>query len=108
MAELRERQELDAAELLGRRRERRERREWAGDAEVLLYRCEVDSAIGLTFVSLDPDSRWAPKARSTCGSGAPRSVRTGATRHAISTAISASNAGSPWITRIARLTVNPP
>jgi hypothetical protein len=37
-------------ELLGRRRE------WAADAAVLLYRCEVDSAGGLTFVNLDPDS----------------------------------------------------
>jgi len=50
LAELRQRQELDAAELLGRRRE------WAADAAVLLYRCEVDSAGGLTFVNLDPDS----------------------------------------------------
>ncbi len=50
VAELRERQELDARDLLGRRRE------WAADAAVLLYRCEVDSAGGLTFVNLDPDS----------------------------------------------------
>lgn len=50
LAELRARQELDAVDLLGRRRE------WAGDAAVLLYRCEVDSAGALTFVNLDPDS----------------------------------------------------
>ncbi|MDB4899154.1 MAG: hypothetical protein JWN53_962 [Gemmatimonadetes bacterium] len=51
LAELRARQELDAVDLLGRRRE------WAADAAVLLYRCEVDSAGGLEFVNLDPDSR---------------------------------------------------
>ena len=50
LAELRERQRLDAIDLLGRRRE------WAGDAAVLLYRCEVDSAGRLEFVNLDPDS----------------------------------------------------
>jgi hypothetical protein len=50
LAELRARQEQDAVELLGRRRE------WAADASVLLYRCEVDSGGGLTFVNLDPDS----------------------------------------------------
>ena len=50
LAELRERQELDAVDLLGRRRE------WASDAAVLLYRCEVDSAGSLAFVNLDPDS----------------------------------------------------
>lgn len=49
-AELRLRQEQDAAELLGRRRE------WAADAGVLLYRCEVDPAGGIIFVNLDPDS----------------------------------------------------
>src|SRR4051812_17529724 len=38
LTELRQRQELDAVDLLGRRRE------WAADAGVLLYRCEVDSA----------------------------------------------------------------
>jgi hypothetical protein len=50
IAELRQQQESDAAELLGRRRE------WAADAGVLLYRCEVDSTGGLAFVNLDPDS----------------------------------------------------
>ena len=50
LAELRRRQELDAVDLLTRRRD------WAADAAVLLYRCEVDSAGGLTFVNLDPDS----------------------------------------------------
>lgn len=32
------------------------RREWASDAGVLLYRCEVNAAGLLTFVNLDPDS----------------------------------------------------
>jgi hypothetical protein len=50
LAELRERQELDAADLLARRRE------WAADAGVLLYRCEVDSGGGVAFVNLDPHS----------------------------------------------------
>lgn len=50
LKELREQQERDAVELIGRRRD------WAADAAVLLYRCEVDSAGGLTFVNLDPDS----------------------------------------------------
>jgi hypothetical protein len=51
IAELRERQELDAVDLIKRRRE------WASDAAVLLYRCEVDSAGKLEFVNLDPDSQ---------------------------------------------------
>jgi hypothetical protein len=50
LPELRQRQELDAVDLLNRRRE------WAGDAGVLLYRCEVDSAGDLAFVNLDPHS----------------------------------------------------
>jgi hypothetical protein len=50
IAELRARQEEDAVDLLARRRE------WAADAGVLLYRCEVDAAGGITFVNLDPDS----------------------------------------------------
>jgi hypothetical protein len=50
IAELRARQEQDAVDLLTRRRE------WASDAGVLLYRCEVDAAGGLTFVNLDPES----------------------------------------------------
>ena len=50
IAELRVRQELDAADLLARRRE------FAGEAELLLYRCEVDGAGGLTFVNLDRGS----------------------------------------------------
>jgi hypothetical protein len=50
LAELRARQELDAVDLLTRRRE------WAADAGVLLYRCEVDAAGQLAFVNLDPDS----------------------------------------------------
>ena len=50
LAELRARQERDAVELIARRRE------WASDASVLLYRCEVDSAGALAFVNLDPDS----------------------------------------------------
>ncbi|MFL5501441.1 MAG: hypothetical protein ACJ79Q_09425 [Gemmatimonadaceae bacterium] len=50
LTELRARQEADAADLLGRRRE------WASEAGVLLYRCEVDATGGLAFVNLDPDS----------------------------------------------------
>ena len=50
LAELWARQELDAVDLLARRRE------WAGDAGVMLYRCEVDGAGTLAFVNLDPDS----------------------------------------------------
>jgi hypothetical protein len=52
IAELRARQEQDAIDLLTRRRE------WAADAGVLLYRCEVDAAGGITFVNLDPDSAF--------------------------------------------------
>jgi hypothetical protein len=51
LTELRAQQERDAAELLSRRRE------WAADAAVLVYRCEVDSAGGLAFVNLDPEAR---------------------------------------------------
>ena len=51
LVQLRTQQEADAADLLKRRRE------WAGDAGVLLYRCEVDGAGKLMFVNLDPDSR---------------------------------------------------
>jgi len=50
LAELRGQQEADAIDLLERRRE------WASDAGVMLYRCEVDGAGKLTFVNLDPDS----------------------------------------------------
>ena len=50
LAELRAQQETDAAELLSRRRE------WAADAAVLVFRCEVDAGGGLAFVNLDPDS----------------------------------------------------
>lgn len=50
LAELRAQQETDAADLLKRRRE------WASEAGVLLYRCEVDAAGQLAFVNLDPDS----------------------------------------------------
>jgi hypothetical protein len=48
LAQLRAQQEADAVDLLKRRRE------WASEADVLLYRCEVDSAGQLTFVNLDP------------------------------------------------------
>ncbi|HZD85245.1 MAG TPA: hypothetical protein VE052_04970, partial [Gemmatimonadaceae bacterium] len=51
LAQLRAQQETDAADLLKRRRE------WAGDAGVLLYRCEVDAGGQLVFVNLDPDSK---------------------------------------------------
>ena len=50
VAELRAQQETDVAELLTRRRE------WAAEASVLVYRCEIDSAGGLSFVNLDPHS----------------------------------------------------
>jgi hypothetical protein len=46
-AVLRERQRQDAAELLERRGE------WAGTADVDVYRCEVDAAGEITFVALD-------------------------------------------------------
>jgi hypothetical protein len=65
LAELRARQELDAVDLLGRRRE------WAADAAVLLYRCEVDSAGALAFVDLDPHS-----ASGAGGAAPPRNRRT--------------------------------
>src|SRR3954470_685665 len=48
---LRKQQEEDAADLLSRKRE------WAGDAGVVLFRCEVDPAGGLAFVNLDPESK---------------------------------------------------
>ena len=51
LAQLREQQEADAVDLLKRRRE------WASEADVLLYRCEVDSAGQLTFVNLDPGAK---------------------------------------------------
>jgi hypothetical protein len=47
LADLRARQETDAVDLLARRRE------FAGEADVLVYRCEVDAAGALTFVNLD-------------------------------------------------------
>ncbi len=50
IAELRSRQEQDAVNLLARRRE------WASDAGVLMYRCEVDAAGSIAFINLDPDS----------------------------------------------------
>ena len=46
VAELRSRQERDAEEL------DRTREDWAGAAEVLLYRCEVDSRGGIRFAQL--------------------------------------------------------
>jgi hypothetical protein len=63
LAELRAQQEADAADLLKRRRE------FAADAAVLVYRCEVDAHGGLEFVNLDPDSvlgseRVIPRSRS--------------------------------------------
>jgi hypothetical protein len=51
LAEIRAQQEADAGDLLKRRRE------WASEADVLLYRCEVDAAGQLTFVNLDPDAK---------------------------------------------------
>ena len=46
LVELRAQQEADAADLVTRRRE------WASEADVFLYRCEVDSAGQLAFVDL--------------------------------------------------------
>ena len=47
--ELRAAQETDAQDLIKRRRE------FAMDAEVLIYRCEVDPAGRIEFVNLDPN-----------------------------------------------------
>lgn len=49
--QLRAQQEADAVDLLNRRRE------FASDAGVLLFRCEVDAAGRISFVNLDPDSK---------------------------------------------------
>jgi hypothetical protein len=51
VAQLRGQQETDAVDLLNRRRE------FASDAGVLLFRCEVDAAGRISFVNLDPDSK---------------------------------------------------
>jgi hypothetical protein len=51
VAQLRGQQEADAVDLLNRRRE------FASDAGVLLFRCEVDAAGRISFVNLDPDSK---------------------------------------------------
>ena len=50
LEQLRAQQEADAVDLLKRRRE------WASEAGVLLFRCEVDAAGQLAFVNLDPDA----------------------------------------------------
>jgi hypothetical protein len=50
LAELRASQESDAVDLIKRRRE------WASEAGVLLFRCEVNAAGNLMFVNLDPDA----------------------------------------------------
>ena len=52
LAELRAQQESDAVDLLTRRRD------WASEAGVLLFRCEVDAAGQLMFVNLDPDATF--------------------------------------------------
>jgi len=57
LAQIRAQQQADAADLLKRRRE------WAIDAGVLLYRCEVDAAGLLSFVNLDPDSALGSEKR---------------------------------------------
>jgi hypothetical protein len=49
--QLRAQQEADAVDLLKRRRE------FASDAGVLLFRCEVDAAGRISFVNLDPDAK---------------------------------------------------
>jgi len=64
LEEIRARQEADAIDLLGRRRE------WASEAGVLLFRCEVDAAGSLTFVNLDPDATFGSDKRAR----APRQV----------------------------------
>lgn len=51
VTELRGRQEQDAEEL------RRTREEWAGSADVVTYRCEVDSRGSICFVDLVGDAR---------------------------------------------------
>lgn len=48
--ELRAQQERDAHELLA------ERRQWAGNAQVTVYRCEVTASRSLSFVSLHDDA----------------------------------------------------
>jgi hypothetical protein len=50
LAQLRASQESDAVDLIKRRRE------WASEAGVLLFRCEVNAAGNLAFVNLDPDA----------------------------------------------------
>jgi hypothetical protein len=57
LQQLRTQQEADAVDLLKRRRE------WAVDAGVLLYRCEVDAAGQLDFVNLDPESALGSEKR---------------------------------------------
>jgi hypothetical protein len=44
--QLREQQTIDATQLL------RQRPKWAGPASVVVYRCEIDAAGGITFVDL--------------------------------------------------------
>ncbi len=57
LEELRARQEADAIDLLSRRRE------WASEAGVLLFRCEVDATGRLAFVNLDPDATFGSDKR---------------------------------------------
>jgi hypothetical protein len=56
--QIRAQQEADAVDLLKRRRE------WASDAGVVMFRCEVDAAGALSFVNLDPESRLGSEKRS--------------------------------------------
>jgi len=49
--QIRAQQEADGVDLLKRRRE------FASDAGVLLFRCEVDAGGQISFVNLDPDSK---------------------------------------------------
>src|SRR6476660_2000372 len=51
IAQIRAQQDADAVDLLKRRRE------FASDAGVLLFRCEVDAGGQISFVNLDPDSK---------------------------------------------------
>jgi len=57
LEELRTRQETDAIDLLSRRRE------FASEAGVLVFRCEVNAAGSLQFVNLDPDATFGSDKR---------------------------------------------
>ena len=56
IAQIRAQQDADAVDLLKRRRE------FASDAGLLLFRCEVDAGGKISFVNLDPDSKLGSEA----------------------------------------------